>query len=180
MAQAPTAKRYAQAMFQLAQEQGQESAWVEQLQAAQALLGAPDARLYLTVPRVRAEQKVDAVRQLLAGMPALVVNMMALLVTRQGLASLPQIVSEYLALLNDSLGRVQATVTSAVPLSDQQHDHLRGLLGQMLAKEVVLEARQDPETLGGAIVQVGDQVIDGSVRTRLQALRHQLARQAMR
>ena len=100
-----------------------------------------------------------------------------LLISRQALAILPGIVAEYSALLDERQGRLRATATSAVALSDEQRASLGALLRQVLDKEVVLEVREDSELIGGIIVKVGDQVIDGSVRTRLQHLRRQLVEQ---
>lgn len=175
MTRLPAAKRYAQALFQLAEEEGQTEVWLGQLQETSKIMERPEARIYLTIPRVQIEDKIDATRRLLAEMHRLVVNTTALLVSHQGLPLLPQIASEYAELLDASQGRIRASVTTAVPLSEGQHDRLRELLGQRLSREVSLETRQDPTILGGAVVQVGDQVIDGSVRTRLRNLRHQLA-----
>ena len=175
MAKAPTAKRYAEAMFKLAQEHGSEGAWLEQLERAREALAEPTVRTYFGLPQVQLQLKLDAAAQLLEGADPLVVNMVGLLTSRRALSLLPAVVSEYAALLNDSRGLVQATVTSAVPLTDAQQGRLRGQLRDMLDKDVALDVQQDPEVIGGVVVRVGDQVIDGSVRTRLQALRQRLA-----
>jgi len=88
-------------------------------------------------------------------------------------------VDEYTHLLDESLGRVHAEVTSAVSLSVAQQARLQEILGEMLQKKVVLEVKVDPEIMGGIVVRVGDQVIDGSVRMRLLGLRQRLAQQAI-
>ncbi|HVL10931.1 MAG TPA: ATP synthase F1 subunit delta, partial [Gemmata sp.] len=74
--------------------------------------------------------------------------------------------------LDDRAGRVRVRVTSAAELSDEQRRSLSGKLAEMLKKEPVLDVRVDPELLGGMIVQVGDRVIDTTVRTRLHTLRN--------
>jgi F-type H+-transporting ATPase subunit delta len=71
-------------------------------------------------------------------------------------------------------GRVPVVVRSAVPLPDEQRDHLLKRLRETLKKEPVLSLRVDPDLLGGMTVQVGDWVYDNSVRTRLDELRKQL------
>jgi len=78
-------------------------------------------------------------------------------------------------LLNVMLGRVRAQVTTATPLSATQQKRLSDSLGASLQKNVVLETNEDPEIIGGVLVRVGDQIIDGSVRTKLAALKQQLA-----
>jgi F-type H+-transporting ATPase subunit delta len=179
MAKGATAKRYAQALFLLAQEQGKTEAWLDQLQKAQEVLTQPTVSLYLTQPRVRPEQKLEVVSQLLAEADQLVVNLAGLLTTRASLGLVPGILRVYAELLNDSLGRVRASTVSAVELSPEQRARIQSALSVMLNKEVVLETFEDPEIMGGIIVRVGDQVIDGSVRARLGAMRQRLTRQAV-
>jgi len=130
--------------------------------------------LYLSVPRVPMADKLSAVGNLTARADSLLTNAVSLLAERGSLALLPAIVLEYGARLNESQGRAQAQVTTAVALSDTQRDRLGGLLRDMLERDVVIEAAVDPEVIGGVVVQVGDQIIDGSVRARLEALKRQL------
>lgn len=179
MAKAPKAKRYAQALFALAQEQGKEQAWLDDLAAAGDLLAGADAALFLTTPRVPAEQKLHAARELLWGKDPMVLNMVGLLLSRQSIDLLPEIKKEYQSLLDESLGRVYAAVTSAVPMSTEQQSRLRSSLSSALEKDVVLDVREDPGIIGGLTVRVGDQIIDGSVRAKLEALRQRLARESL-
>ena len=88
-------------------------------------------------------------------------------------------VAAYGDLLNASLGRVQAQVTSSVPLSTVQRSRLQDSLKAMLNKDVVLETTEDPDIIGGVVVRVGDQIIDGSVRTRLEALKERLEHESL-
>ena len=109
------------------------------------------------------------------GQHELVVNFLGLLVERRATALFPAIVREYGALLHESQGRVQASVATAAPLSGEQQTRLAASLGAALDRSVALDVREAPEIIGGMVVRVGDQVIDGSVRSRLAALRRQLA-----
>ena len=179
MAGAPTAKRYAQAVFQIAQEQGREDEWLEGLELAQSTLAEPIASTFLALPRVGLSQKQEAVAGLLEGQERLLINVVQLLISRRSLALLPQVVQEYRSLLDVSCGRVRAHVTSAVDLSDAQQVRLSALLSELFAKEVVLDVQQDPEIMGGLIARVGDRVLDGSVRTRLESLKQRLKRDAV-
>jgi F-type H+-transporting ATPase subunit delta len=70
---------------------------------------------------------------------------------------------------------VQARVTTAVALNDAQRTRLAESLSKALGKQVSVDASEQPAIIGGLVVRVGDQVIDGSVRTRLEALRTSLA-----
>jgi F-type H+-transporting ATPase subunit delta len=71
-------------------------------------------------------------------------------------------------------GRVSATVTTSVPLTTQQEDHLRESLVQYSGKEVRMDCRVDPEIIGGVVARIGGQVIDGSLRTRLERIKDAL------
>lgn len=175
MAKAPTAKRYAEALFELAREAHAEEAWAEALSGARDVLSEPTAVLYFSEPRISRERKLEAVALLAQGYDRLVVNFLGLLVDRQATSLLPDIVSAYGALLNESAGRIQASVATAASLSDRQRTRLTAWLSAALEKVVALDVRTAPEIIGGMIVRVGDQVIDGSVRSRLDALRRQLA-----
>ena len=178
MARGPSARRYARALFDLAAERGRQEEWQAQLRDAVAAASEPSVALYLGLPRVPVADKLDAVRRLLEGYDPMVVNAVQLLTQRRALNALADVAAAYDALLNESMGRVPVSVTSAIALSDPQRTRLSGELERVLRGDVVLDLREDEGLLGGLIVQVGDQVIDGSVRTRLESMRRTLQHQA--
>ena len=179
MAKAPIAKRYAQALFSLAEGEGMQEAWLDSLSGLARDLAGPSTVVFFTEPRVPAAHKAEMAAQASSEADPLVRNFLGLLVERRAVVLLPAIVQEYGALLNESLGRVQATVTSAAPVSDEQQSRLIQSLGAMLDKQVVLDFRENPDIIGGIVVRVGDQVIDGSVRARLDSLQQSLERQSL-
>ncbi len=179
MAKAPIAKRYAQALFDLAQAEGKEESWLASVSDITGQLADPSAGLFFGEPRIPQERKAAVVAELAAGADETVAKFVGLLVQKQVVGALPAIVREYGRLLNESRGRAQASVTSAAPLSPEQQSRLRAALGLMLGKEVVLDAQEDPGVIGGIVVRVGDQVMDGSVRARLEGLRQSLGREAL-
>ena len=176
MAKAATAKRYAQALFAIAAEQNATEGWLDELAQAQAALDDPTVRAYLDTPRVRTEEKLGVVTQLLEGREPMVASMVGLLTERHAVASLGAVTEAYGELLNQQLGRVHAEVTTATAISAEQQRTLSSALGASLGKEVVLDAREDSEIIGGIVVRVGDQIIDGSVRSKLAAMKRQLER----
>ncbi len=178
MAKAPIAKRYAQALFELAQAAGSEEEWLEGVLGVERQLADASAALFFADPRIPRERKAAVAAEASAGAGEMVGKFVGLLAQKQVVSALPSIVREYRGLLNESLGRAQATVTSAAALSSGQEERLAGALGAMLGKRVSLDAREDPGIIGGVVVRVGDQVIDGSVRARLEGLRQSLAREA--
>ena len=87
------------------------------------------------------------------------------------------VAAAYHDLLDQLAKRVRVSVRTAVPLSDAQTEHLRQAVGHATGMEPVISAQIDPAVLAGMIVQVGDQVFDSSVRTRIDNIRnHLLAR----
>ncbi len=176
MAKAPIPKRYAQALFSLAVAEGKQEVWLESLVGIERQLADSSAALFFSEPRIPAERKAMVVAEVAAGADTMVGNFLGLLVQKQVIGVLPSIVREYSLLLNESLGRVQASVTSAVAISAEQHTRLRDSLGAMLDKQVVLDVQEDQDIIGGLVVRVGDQIIDGSVRARLDGLRLGLGR----
>ncbi|MCA9114945.1 MAG: ATP synthase F1 subunit delta [Planctomycetaceae bacterium] len=76
-------------------------------------------------------------------------------------------------------GRQRVTVTSAVPLSDEQQEQVRGRIRESFEFEPILEPRVDATVLGGLIVQIGDTVYDGSLRTRMKQLRNRLRQRSL-
>jgi len=80
--------------------------------------------------------------------------------------------------VDERLGQIRATVTTAGPLEAEAQERLRQRLEQMTGKTVYLEVQQDPRILGGLVTQIGSQVYDGSLRTQLSRLREELIRGA--
>ena len=175
MAKAPKAKRYAQALFELAQQRRAAEAWLGELTAVARALSNESVAAFLSSPRAKAADKLAIVSRVTAGRDPVIANFVGLLTDRQGLGLIGRIVDEYAELLDVAMGRVRAEVTTATGLTAAQERRLRESLGASLQKEIVLETRQDPDIIGGMVVRVGDQIIDGSVRTKLATMRQRLA-----
>ena len=169
-----SAKRFAQALFSLGRDQGASEAWLGQLRDAELALADKGITEFLRSPRVRLEEKTGMIRGAFTDCDKIILNTICLLISRQSLSILPEVVKEYSSILDLEAGRLQATVTSAVALGSAQSERLGVMLKQVFDAEVVLDVQEDPELIGGMVIKVGDQVIDGSVKTRLRQLRLQL------
>lgn len=102
-------------------------------------------------------------------------NLVLLLLRRGRIDLLPAVAREFRALYEQRQGIVRATVISATPLDDGEQRALREKLGQMAGGTIEMTIEVDPAILGGVIVRLGDRMIDGSVRGRLERLRTRLA-----
>src|SRR2546421_1116247 len=170
-----SARRYARAIFELAQEKGEIDAWSTRLDAVQALLSEERARGVLsnpTIPPAQRQQVLDGLASRALGKEGL--NLARLLVASRRVSAIGGIVAEFARLADEAVGRVRATATTAVELSPADTRRVSNELTERLGKEVVLEVHVDPAIMGGMVLQFGDRVIDASVAGRLQQLRRRL------
>jgi F-type H+-transporting ATPase subunit delta len=108
-----------------------------------------------------------------------VLNLVKLMLRRGRIDQLPRVSAEFRRLDNARQGIVPATATTAAPLSQDDVRALVGRLEQMTGGRIELALQVDPSLLGGLVVRVGDRLIDGSVRGRLERLRNQLVSGAL-
>jgi F-type H+-transporting ATPase subunit delta len=106
-------------------------------------------------------------------------NLIGLMLRRGRIDQLPRIAAEFRRLDDARQGITVATATSAAPLTPDEQTALMGRLEQMTGGRVRLDVQVDPSLLGGLIVRVGDRLIDGSVRGRLERLRNRLVSGAL-
>lgn len=176
MAKGSIGKRYAQAIFALAGTAQQREHWLGSLTTLEDAFADPAVSLYFSEPRIPMGKKADAVSEISRGLDPIIQKFLGVLVQKQATSILPRIVGEYRGLLDQSLGRIGAFAVSASPVSEGQKSRLEKTLSMMFGKTVIVDVREDPEILGGLVVRVGDQIIDGSVRTRIGGLRQRLER----
>jgi len=171
----PAAHRYAQAAFEIAREHGELEAWNTGLQALAETLAAPGGMAFVESKQVPLGAKEELMRRVLGQPAPLLWNLVRLLATKGRLALLPQIAERFQELLDEERGIAHAQVVTAVPMNDTEHAALERRLSTMTGKQVDVKAFVDPEILGGLVARIGDQLIDGSARTKLLALKRQLA-----
>lgn len=167
------ARRYAEAMIDIAS--GERA--VDAFRASLDQLGKldPSAVRMLRDPGVPLEHRLQAVEAATAGQPAAVRSLLALLVRRDRVALVPAIAGAYGELVDERAGIAKARITTAVELDQPQRQGLVRRLEQATGKTIKATFAVDPALIGGARLQVGDHLVDGSLRARLAALREQLA-----
>jgi F-type H+-transporting ATPase subunit delta len=170
----PAARRYADAAHLIAREEGKPDEWLAGLQAVGVLFGDPAAQRFLEDSRVPAERKRELVERALAGADAKVLNLALLLLRRKRVALGPQIAQAYQEILDKEKGISHAVVTSAVALSQDESEAVQRKLVDLTGGAVVMRTEVDEGIIGGLVVQIGDRLIDGSTRSRLEALKRQL------
>ena len=171
----PAAKRYAQAGFELARERDELEAWERGLRALGDAASAAEALAFLTSGRVPTTAKESFLQQVVAEPAPLVWNLVRLLAAKGRLALLPQIAEVFQELLDEHRGIAHAQVVTAVAMSESEQQALARRLSELTGKQVLVEAEEDPEMLGGLVARIGDRLIDGSTRSKLRALKRELA-----
>lgn len=174
------ARRYAEAAFEVALRDGTVDSWRSELEAAAAVVADPRALGTLANPAVSIDQRSAAVGALLKGIAApQVQNLVQLLLKRGRIEQLPRVAAEFRRLDDRRQGITHATITSAAPLTQDELRAITQRLEQQSGGRIALDVQVDPSLLGGLVVRVGDRLIDGSVRGRLERLRNQLVSGAL-
>ena len=167
-------KQYAQAIFQLALEHGQVDQWAVDLQLASQVLQDPEFRAFLNHAEVPLEEKTRSIGVVLSEIHPLMQNLVNLMVTKGLVDAAPDLEDAYNALLDQHHGRQRVRVTTAVPLGDAESTRVTQFAAALTGKEVVVSTEVDESIMGGIVIQVGDQLLDGSMRSQLEALRNRM------
>ena len=174
------ARRYAEAAFEVATRDGTLEAWRAELDTAASIVADEQVGRMLANPAVPLEQRIDMARSIFGKSVAQpVLNLIGLMLRRGRIHELPQLAAEFRRLDNARQGITEATAISAAPLTDDETRALTERLEGLTGGRVELEVQVDPSLLGGLVVRVGDRLIDGSVRGRLERLRNQLVSGAL-
>jgi F-type H+-transporting ATPase subunit delta len=171
----PAARRYAEAVFGLARESGSFDPWAADLDRLAALLEIPMAETALTSPAVPPDRKLAVIDAEVPNLSPQTRNLLQLLLYRDRLELLPDIARAFRELLNRHRGIATAQVTTAVPLDDAARALLAARLSRYVGQQVEMQMTVDPSIIGGVVARIGDQLLDGSVRGRLETLRRRLA-----
>ena len=168
------AGRYANALFDLAQEEKEVQATSKALQGlGKTIAESADLQRLLTSPVFKTEDQMSAIDALAAkgGLTGLALNFVKLLCSNRRLAALPASITAFQALVAEDNGEVVAEVTAAEKLSPVQLKDLAAALKARVGKDVQLVMKIDPSLLGGLTVKIGSTLIDNSLKTKLQNLK---------
>jgi len=173
------ARRYARALFGLAQEESRVAEIRAELASfAEVLASSGELRRALFQPLHPVAERRAVLRALSQrlGASAMLQNFFAFLVDQRRLVDFEGIRGEYERLADAAAGRTRAEILTAAPLTDAQRDSLRRALSARTGKDVELDVSVDASLLGGVIASVGALVFDGSLRTQLSHLRASLTK----
>lgn len=176
MASRGKVEAYAQAMLEVARAEGHLAAVEDDLFRFARTFEANDAlRHALTDPALPIERRIAVVDELMGGKALATSTALASLVVAAGqTGELAAIVDRFVELAATERKHELAEVRSAIPLDDKQIERLAAALGKATGKDVEVKVIVDPSVLGGIVARVGDTVIDGTIRHRLEQLKEQL------
>jgi F-type H+-transporting ATPase subunit delta len=164
------AKRYAQALIDLAREEKRVEEVAGQVGSLAAAFDPASGLVeFFSNPTIPSQAKGEALEQLLAGAGAsgLAADFARLLLAKNRLLGLPEIVRAYGDLWDGLQNRVRARLVTALPLGAEETERARKALAALSGKDVVLAVEVDPGIIGGLVAYVGSQVYDGSVKNQL-------------
>jgi F-type H+-transporting ATPase subunit delta len=173
------ARVYAEALFGAAKEKGKLDAIREQLgQFADALAENRELQLFFFSPYFSSKEKQDGLGRTISGAESELVNFLGLLIEKHRMPVLFKIRRQFDALWAKENKRLGVTVTSAVELDPEIARRIGSEIEEQTGNTVELQTKVDPDILGGLVVQVGNMVLDTSIRNRLEKLRKSVAQAA--
>jgi F-type H+-transporting ATPase subunit delta len=177
---ASAARRYAEAAYQVAVRDNTVEAWRSELDIAGAIVADERVGRALANPSIPVETRTATAEATFGKLlDRKVLNLIGLLLRRGRIEELPRLAVEFGRLEDERQGITHAIATSASPLTKAEARALAERLEQSTGGRVELDLQVDPSLLGGLVVRVGDRLIDGSVRSRLERLRNQLVSGAL-
>jgi F-type H+-transporting ATPase subunit delta len=169
-----TARRYAEAAFDVARRDGEVDGFLRDMRRAAQTLQDDQLAQFFKDPSIATDEKLRALESLFGEMRPHVLNLLRVLLTRYRLHLVPAILAELESLQREAQGIAEAEVTVARPIDDRERNSIATQLGQVTGKRVQVHTRVDPSILGGIVVRLGDRLIDASVAGRLQRLRQEM------
>lgn len=165
------ARPYAEAVFRLAQGESDLAGWSSRIATLAAIVSDAQVARLIADPAVSAERVAGLVIEVAGdGLGERGGNFVKVLAESDRLSLLPEIGTQFETLKASAEGTLEATITSAQELTQAQIDDLVAGLKARFSRAVNVQVAVDPELIGGAVIAIGDQVIDGSVKGRLQRM----------
>lgn len=170
------ARTYSKALFAVAKESGKLDQVREQLgQFADALDADRDLQVFFFSPYFSSVEKRDGLGKAISGAEPELMNFFSLLAEKHRLPAIFRIRTRYEELWAEENRQIEVKLTSAVPLDEEVVKRLTGQIEERTGRTIELETKVDDDVLGGIVLQVGNMVLDASVRAKLEKLRKEVA-----
>ena len=173
-----SSRRYAQAIFQIASEGKEFGQWSTDLESIAKIIGQPEFLTFLMAKKIPLIEKNKIIKDTLSDVSQLARNLLSILVARDGIKQLSEIVIEYERLVDIHNGIARGEVRTAIEITPKLTKDISSTLEGIIGKQVFINSSLDNEIIGGFVAKVGDKLIDGSTRTRLDNLRRSIVSSA--
>ncbi|TCP20257.1 ATP synthase F1 subcomplex delta subunit [Scopulibacillus darangshiensis] len=170
------AKRYAQALFEIAKEHGQVDSYEAQLKMVKETIAASkELRQVLNHPQIDKKDKKALIEKLFhSDTSTEMLNLLYVLVDRSRENIIPYLYLDFVDFANDDRGIVDMIVTTATPMDEEEQRKFTEELAAKLQKKLRLTIKVDKDIIGGMIVKVGNRVFDSSIAGKLQRFKREL------
>lgn len=171
------ARVYAKSLFEVAKEKGTLDVVREQVgQFSEALSDNPELSTFFFSPYFSTAEKKDGLEKAVSDADPTVLNVLELLLENHRMPAIHRLRREYDRLWDEENKLLPVDITSAVALDEDVVRRLGDQIGEQTGRKVQLNAHVDPDVLGGIILRVGNQILDASIRNRLDQLRRSVAK----
>ena len=168
------ARRYAAGIFLLAQDENKIDSWRAELAKLDELLQDDVLVAAFKNPAVGIGRRMELAQLLKPELRPETENLLRLLVERYRTSEIHRIRQEFERLADEASGIIHASVTTAIDLDKEDRQRFERALAEKLGRKVNVQFLTDPTVVGGAAIQIGDHLVDGTVRTQLARLRQEL------
>lgn len=175
MSTAVSSKRYAQAVFQIAQKKNDFEDWQKSLQKISEIMGNPQFASLMENPRLHFEQKMKLIKEVLGAINPEALNLAYLLVHKGKIKNASQVSEEYESLLDEYKGIKRAEIITPIELDNTEKQRFQQQLEKLTGSKLKMHFQIDPELLGGFIARIDGTLIDGSVKNKLNILKKNIS-----
>lgn len=174
------AKRYARALFEVAEAHGHVDEIEDDLTSVVSVFEKEGYHSLFQNPRMKIEEKQALIDSFSTAVSAETTNLLKLLTDRSREKELEEIAREYVAIANEARNIADATVTTAVPLTDEEKQQLAKQFGEALNKTLRMNTQVDADVVGGVLLRIGNRVYDGSIAGKLSRFKQRLTQSQVR
>jgi len=167
------ARRYAKSLVKSTSDEGELRVLLEEFRSVAGVLGGPPLTEFWKNPGISVARKVEAAGELASriGVSKRLGSFLRVLAQKNRIKSLPVVYEEFARMAHEALGEVIIVVETPFELTEEEANDLSSILRRKLGRKIILEMRLQEDLIAGARIRVGDKVIDGSLKAKLESLR---------
>ena len=171
---ATSARRYSQAAFSIASEKDEIDKWLSEMEGATAILSDNDCIAFFDAEQIPIDVKLEGVKKLFSKNIGLIQNLISLMITRKDISKFLEVSNIFISMADEYKGIVKVDITTAVPIAKVNLEKITKKIENIENKKVVINKNVDKNILGGIVIRIGDKLIDGSTKNKINLLSEQL------